>query len=196
MKFFTLLRKRKHRTNHGSRKRRNSSAGFTLIELMIVVAIIGVLTAIALPAYEGYNTRARLTEVIMQASSMKNLINEAYVLDPSSINSIRELADDYNASIGLVPTKYATSYLINRNNGEITITTSGTADLVPRALSKTIVLTPQVLTTSGYKLLSELEEGAVDWACSSETSTVAASRGMSVVSAGSLPRELAPAECR
>jgi type IV pilus assembly protein PilA len=50
--------------------------GFTLIELMIVVAIIGILAAVALPAYQDYTTRAKVSEVILAASSMKNFIAE------------------------------------------------------------------------------------------------------------------------
>ena len=50
--------------------------GFTLIELMIVVAIIGILAAVALPAYQDYTTRAKVSEVILAASNMKNSVAE------------------------------------------------------------------------------------------------------------------------
>ena len=57
--------------------KRSLQQGFTLIELMIVVAIIGILAAVALPAYQDYTVRAKVTEVILAASSAKTTISEA-----------------------------------------------------------------------------------------------------------------------
>ena len=55
---------------------KKAQQGFTLIELMIVVAIIGILAAIALPAYKDYTVRAKVSEVILAASSAKNTVAE------------------------------------------------------------------------------------------------------------------------
>lgn len=52
--------------------------GFTLIELMIVVAIIGILAAVALPAYQDYTVRAKVSELMLAASSARTCITEAY----------------------------------------------------------------------------------------------------------------------
>src|SRR5260221_1130807 len=52
--------------------------GFTLIELMIVVAIIGILAAVALPAYQDYTVRAKMSEVILAASACRTSITEVY----------------------------------------------------------------------------------------------------------------------
>ena len=63
--------------------------GFTLIELMIVVAIIGILAAVALPAYQDYTVRAKMSEVILAASACRTSITEVYQTGgtPPAVNS-------------------------------------------------------------------------------------------------------------
>ena len=59
--------------------RRNSQSGFTLIELMIVVAIIGILASVAMPAFRDYSARAKVTEAIIQLNNCRNTIQEVYM---------------------------------------------------------------------------------------------------------------------
>ena len=58
--------------------------GFTLIELMIVVAIIGILAAVALPAYQDYTVRAKVSELMLAASGFRTSVSEKYQSDPGS----------------------------------------------------------------------------------------------------------------
>ena len=58
--------------------KRTMQKGFTLIELMIVVAIIGILAAVALPAYQDYTVRAKVSEVILAVSAPRTSISEFY----------------------------------------------------------------------------------------------------------------------
>ncbi|RNE88734.1 MULTISPECIES: pilin [Marichromatium] len=111
-------------------------AGFTLIELMIVVAIIGILAAIALPAYQDYMAKAKMSEVILAASQCRTTVAEVYQ-SGTTANAPAAGAWGCESSSG---TQYVASVTTGAN-GAITVTVAN--DSIDAALNgTTIVLTP------------------------------------------------------
>ncbi|WP_160288283.1 pilin [Pseudomonas knackmussii] len=127
----------------------NAQKGFTLIELMIVVAIIGILAAIALPAYQDYTVRSRVSELAVMASSMKATVGEnianAGTVDATACNGVNTIGTG-NSTKNTASTGCA--------SGVITVT--GTAD----AKGVALVYSPSLNATTGV----------VTWACTT-TST-------------------------
>ena len=101
--------------------------GFTLIELMIVVAIIGILAAVALPAYQDYTVRAKVSELILAASSAKVAVAEAAQANGSMSSasiSVTTQASKYVASVGYTGTA-AAGTITAIGQGEAKITGAG-----------------------------------------------------------------------
>ena len=200
--------------------KRTLQKGFTLIELMIVVAIIGILAAVALPAYQDYTTRAKVTDGISLASSAKTAVSEnaqnaqpfasGWIVGGGAIGAT--LSNNGTGGAGTTAlSRNVDNISINTTNGQIIITYGATLNgtAVSPAVVSTLAMSPgsagvnggTIGVLSGTETASTVPAGAIVWSCGGALvgAVVAASftaAGLQEAASGSLLAKYRPASCR
>src|SRR3989441_8869836 len=133
---------------YGERQMRTLQKGFTLIELMIVVAIIGILAAVALPAYQDYTIRAKMSEVILAMSACRTSITEVYQSGPATAPG----ADNWGCEIltASQQTKYVNAVHTHPNGG-VLATVQGIATVVDTSVVTLIPLSSATVPAADTK---------------------------------------------
>ena len=141
--------------------KRTMQQGFTLIELMIVVAIIGILAAVALPAYKDYTIKAKMSEVILAASGCRTTITEVYQTGASDAAPDAGGWGCETASGASAPSKYVAK-VATTDNGKVIVTVGGFAD--NNIDGQFVVLEPRDASNSALEQ-ADIPTQINQWAC-------------------------------
>ena len=171
--------------------------GFTLIELMIVVAIIGILAATAIPAYQDYTIRAKVVEGINIASGLKVGVSESF--QDGSIAAVGRYATVINGDQNSITTGLVNMATVNMDTGVITITYETGANGIPVLGANNLLLfTPHIDGAA----LTGVTAGSISWEChgmdglNAMQNITDATAATAAIAGGSVISRYLPSECR
>ena len=171
---------------------KKNQQGFTLIELMIVVAIIGILAAVAVPAYQDYTLRAKVTETTSMAAGLKTGVSEIFI--DRGETGITNYAAQIVLDQANIVTELVTAVVVSdaaATMGCVTFTMGGIAQL---AADNELVYCPHI---AGAAIANTNATGTIQWVCGGATPTnaVAEFAAFPTPANGVIDNYL-PAECR
>ena len=161
--------------------KRNLQKGFTLIELMIVVAIIGILAAVALPAYQDYTKRAKISELILAASSCRTSVTESYASGNSF--AANNWGCENTATAGA--SKYVKS-IETTANGAIIVKAQNVGDTTIDGKDVTLIPYHDNAVPKAVANVGHLGAPVFKWLCGSSTATPGTT----------IPSKFLPGSCR